>query len=71
LLTGLVLREGAPAATDWVKAAMAEGLLVVPAGPTVLRFVPPLVIQPRHVRDALRRLESALLRLTSVDAVPG
>jgi acetylornithine aminotransferase len=71
LLTGLVLREGAPAATDWVKAAMAEGLLVVPAGPTVLRFVPPLVIQPRHVSDALRRLESALLRLTSADAVPG
>jgi acetylornithine/N-succinyldiaminopimelate aminotransferase len=65
LLKGLVLREDAPPASDWVNAAMAEGLLLVPAGPTVLRFVPPLVIQPRQVREALRRLEAALLRLTA------
>jgi acetylornithine aminotransferase len=70
LLTGLVLREGAPAAVDWVNAAMAEGLLVVPAGPSVVRFVPPLVIAPRDVNEALRRLESALKRLISADGVP-
>ena len=66
----MVLREGAPAAAEWVKAAMAEGLLVVPAGPSVLRFVPPLVIQPRQVKEALRRLEAALLRLPKPDSSP-
>jgi acetylornithine aminotransferase len=63
LLQGLVLREEAPSAPDLVKAAMAEGLLVVPAGPRVVRFVPPLVIRPRHIRKAIKRLERALLTL--------
>ena len=63
LLQGLVLREQAPSAPDLVKAAMAEGLLLVPAGPRVVRFVPPLVIQPRHIRKAIKRLERALLTL--------
>ena len=63
LLQGLVLREAAPSAPDLVKAAMAEGLLLVPAGPRVVRFVPPLVIRPRHIRKAIKRLERALLTL--------
>jgi len=63
LLQGLVLRETAPSAPDLVKAAMAEGLLLVPAGPRVVRFVPPLVIRPRHIRKAIKRLERALLSL--------
>ncbi len=42
---------------------MAEGLLLVPAGPAVVRFVPPLVIKPRHLRKAVKRLEKALLAL--------
>ncbi|MCX5956925.1 MAG: aspartate aminotransferase family protein [Cyanobacteria bacterium] len=63
LLQGLVLREEAPSAPDLVKAAMAEGLLLVPAGPRVVRFVPPLVIRPRHLRKAIKRLERALLTL--------
>ena len=56
LLQGLVLRPEAPAAIELVKAAMAQGLLVVPAGPQVVRFVPPLVIQPRHLRKAVALL---------------
>ena len=60
LLQGLVLREEAPSAPDIVKAAMEQGLLLVPAGPRVVRFVPPLVIQPRHLRLAVDRLERAL-----------
>jgi len=63
LLQGLVLRENAPSAPELVKAAMAEGLLLVPAGPQVVRFVPPLVIRPRHIRKAVKRLERALLAL--------
>ena len=63
LLQGLVLREQAPSAPDLVKAAMAEGLLLVPAGPRVVRFVPTLVIRTRHIRKAIKRLERALLTL--------
>lgn len=61
LLQGLVLREGGPSAIAVVKAAMEQGLLLVPAGSNVVRFVPPLTIKPRHVRDAVKRLEKALL----------
>ncbi|MEY3463050.1 MAG: hypothetical protein RLZZ468_828 [Cyanobacteriota bacterium] len=61
LLQGLVLRSDGPAAIDVVRAAMEEGLLLVPAGTNVVRFVPPLTIKPRHIREAVRRLERALL----------
>ena len=61
LLQGLVLRSDGPAAIDVVKAAMAEGLLLVPAGTNVVRFVPPLTIKRRHIREAIKRLEKALL----------
>ena len=60
LLRGLVLREGGVTAPEIVQAAMAESLLLVPAGPGVVRFVPPLVIKPRHLRKAVKRLEKAL-----------
>ena len=63
LLQGLVLRPGGLSAPDVVKAALAEGLLLVPAGPAVVRFVPPLVIKPRHGRELVKRLERALARL--------
>ena len=65
LLQGLVLRPEGPSALEVVKAAMQEGLLLVPAGPNVVRFVPPLTIQPRHIRQAVRRLERALLSCQS------
>ncbi|MFM7466051.1 MAG: aspartate aminotransferase family protein [Cyanobium sp.] len=63
LLLGLVLQPEGPTAPDLVKAAMAEGLLLVPAGASVVRFVPPLVIKPRHGRQLVKRLEQALQRL--------
>jgi acetylornithine aminotransferase len=63
LLRGLMLAEGAPAAAEVVRAAMAAGLLLVPAGPQVVRFVPPLVIRPRQIRRAVKRLEKALASL--------
>nr|WP_233128480.1 aspartate aminotransferase family protein [Synechococcus sp. 8F6] len=63
LLQGLVLRAEAPSAPEIVMAAMEQGLLLVPAGPQVVRFVPPLVIQPRHLRLAVDRLERALTSL--------
>jgi len=64
LLQGLVLRaESGLSAPELVKAALAEGLLLVPAGPAVVRFVPPLVIQPRHLRRAVASLERSLRTL--------
>ena len=63
LLQGLVLRPEAPSAPEVVKAALAEGLLLVPAGTQVVRFVPPLTIKPRHIREAVKRLERALAGL--------
>jgi acetylornithine/N-succinyldiaminopimelate aminotransferase len=63
LLQGLVLRPEGPTAPDVVQAAMAEGLLLVPAGAGVVRFVPPLVIRPKHLRRLVKRLERALIRL--------
>jgi len=63
LLQGVVLAENGPTAPDVVKAAMAEGLLLVPAGPKVVRIVPPLVISRRHLRKLIKRLEQALVSL--------
>ncbi len=63
LLQGLVLRSDGPSAPELVRAAMEEGLLLVSAGPQVVRFVPPLVIRARHLRRAVALLEKALKRL--------
>jgi len=60
LLQGLVLRADGPAAAEVVRKAIDFGLLVVPAGPRVVRFVPPLVIKPRQLNLAVSRLEQAL-----------
>lgn len=61
LITGLVLKEEAAlTSVDIVKAAMQEGLLLVPAGPTVVRFVPPLTVSADEVQQALAKLEKAL-----------
>jgi acetylornithine aminotransferase len=61
LLQGLVLRPEGPTAPEIVQAAITKGLLVVPAGPRVVRLVPPLVIKPRQLRQAVSLLEQALL----------
>jgi acetylornithine aminotransferase len=63
LLQGLVLHAEGPTAPEIVLKAIEAGLLVVPAGPRVVRFVPPLVIKPRQIRKAVTRLEAALQSL--------
>ncbi len=62
LIQGLLLRDGGITAAELVKAAMAEALLLVPAGPQVVRFVPPLVITRRELNKALHRLDLALAK---------
>ncbi len=44
-----------------VKAAMAEGLLIAPAGPKVLRFVPPLIVSEAEIDRGMSILEKAIL----------
>ncbi|MCP9841058.1 aspartate aminotransferase family protein [Synechococcus sp. J7-Johnson] len=63
LLQGLVLRPDAPTAPQIVLSAIEKGLLVVPAGPRVVRLVPPLVIKPRQLRQAVALLEQSLLSI--------
>jgi acetylornithine aminotransferase len=48
-----------------VKAAMAEGLLLVPAGPKVVRFVPPLIVTEAEIKQALKAVEKVLAKLTA------
>lgn len=46
--------------SDIVKAAMEEGLLLAPAGPKVLRFVPPLIVSEAEVEEGVQKLERAI-----------
>ncbi len=65
LLQGIVIREGSSwTAPALVKAAIDHGLLVVAAGPSVLRMVPPLTINKHEVRELLRRLAATLSSLS-------
>lgn len=65
LLQGIVIREGSCwTAPALAKAAIDHGLLLVAAGPSVLRMVPPLTINKREVRELLRRLKTTLSSLS-------
>jgi len=50
-------------AQDVVKAAIDQGLLLVPAGPKVIRFVPPLIVTEAEVDMALQALEKAFAQV--------
>ncbi|MGP1375097.1 MAG: acetylornithine transaminase [Almyronema sp.] len=64
LINGLVLKpEAAIQSVDIVKAAIAVGLLLVPAGPQVVRFVPPLIVSAEEVDQALQALQQAIEQL--------
>ncbi|WP_323253952.1 aspartate aminotransferase family protein [Spirulina sp. CCNP1310] len=53
LINGIELSaETAITSIDVVKAAMERGLLLVPAGPKVVRFVPPLIVSAAEVDEA-------------------
>jgi acetylornithine/N-succinyldiaminopimelate aminotransferase len=66
LINGVELQPDSPlTAAEVVKAAMTQGLLLVPAGPNVVRFVPPLIISAAEVEQALQAFEAALANLVS------
>ena len=61
LINGMELNADiALTSADIVKAAMAQGVLLVPAGPKVVRFVPPLIVSAEEVTQALQAVENAL-----------
>jgi acetylornithine aminotransferase len=51
-------------AAEVVKAAIDEGLLLVPAGPKVVRFVPPLIVTSAEVEQALQAVDKAMAAVT-------
>jgi acetylornithine/N-succinyldiaminopimelate aminotransferase len=66
LIQGLIFHE--PKAVDLVKQALQEGLLLVSAGPTVVRFVPPLIITEAEIDELLTKLHTALTVLNTVNS---
>lgn len=63
LINGLELSADCDVTSiEIVKAAMAEGLLIAPAGAKVLRFVPPLVVDQAEVEQAVSILETAIAK---------
>jgi acetylornithine/LysW-gamma-L-lysine aminotransferase len=57
LMVGLELRQRA---TPVLKDLMARGVLALPAGPTVLRFLPPLVIEEAELQAVVEAVDDAL-----------
>ncbi len=61
LINGMELKADIElTSADVVKGAMAKGLLLVPAGPKVIRFVPPLIVSAEEVDRAAQVLEDAI-----------
>uniref|UniRef100_UPI00257CFC37 acetylornithine transaminase n=1 Tax=Candidatus Cyanaurora vandensis TaxID=2714958 RepID=UPI00257CFC37 len=58
LIQGLILKDNNAVAV--VQRCLEQGLLVVAAGPQVVRFVPPLIITAAEVEEALHSLAMAL-----------
>lgn len=52
--------DGRTPALQVVVAAMAEGLLVIPAGESVVRFLPPFNVTPEEIAEAVTKFATAL-----------
>ncbi|WP_390883317.1 aspartate aminotransferase family protein [Kovacikia minuta] len=60
LINGLELKADSPLTSpEVIKITTDHGLLLVPAGPKVIRFVPPLIVTSDEVNQALETLEKA------------
>ncbi len=64
LIQGLVIAEAdALTSRDIVQACIDRGLLLVPAGPKVVRFVPPLIVTAAEIEQATSIVEEAIAQL--------
>lgn len=69
-IRGMGLLMGAELNEDWagkaksvLQAALKEGLMVLVAGPNVVRFAPSLLIEEADVTEAMERLERAIIQV--------
>ncbi len=61
LINGLEIKEESKITSiEIVNQAIIEGLLLVPAGPKVLRFLPPLIVSEAEINEAVDKLDKAL-----------
>jgi acetylornithine aminotransferase len=61
LIDGIeIAAESEVTSIEIVKAAIAEGLLLVPAGPKVVRFVPPAIVTEAEIDRALEMVDRAI-----------
>ncbi len=68
LLLGAVLNEQyAGRARDFLNAAVEQGLMMLVAGPNVLRFAPSLLLTEAEAADALTRFEAAVAAVVTQD----
>ncbi|MCX7593506.1 MAG: aspartate aminotransferase family protein [Fischerella sp.] len=66
LIDGMELKADTElTAADVVKAAIHQGLLLVPAGAKVVRFVPPLIVTEKEVDTALQIVDKAMAAVTA------
>lgn len=66
LIVGLVLQEDRPVRSrEVVQKCMEQGLLLVPAGDKVVRFVPPLVVSAEEIASALQIVHRAIAELAN------
>ncbi len=64
LIVGLVISETAELTSrEVVQAGIERGLLLVPAGPKVVRFVPPLIVTESEIDQAVATVADALAKL--------
>ncbi len=52
-----------PRAQDMMDLALKRGVLILNAGPSTIRFVPPLIIQQAEIDEAIEQLDAALASL--------
>ncbi len=65
LIDGMELHETTNlTSAEIVKVLMQEGILLVPAGPKVVRFVPPLIVTAAEVDQVLQAVDRALTTLS-------
>jgi LysW-gamma-L-lysine/LysW-L-ornithine aminotransferase len=60
LMVGVAVRDRRDAV---LKGLQQEGILAIPAGSDVVRFLPPYIVQPEHLDHAAEALERVLARL--------
>jgi acetylornithine/N-succinyldiaminopimelate aminotransferase len=63
LIGAELVDEWAGKAKDFVGAALEEGLMMLVAGPNVIRFAPSLIIPDEDIDEGLARLEKAIEKL--------